>query len=346
MLKELRGAVLAVLVLTLVLGLAYPLAVTGIAQVAFPNRADGSLIEVDGKVVGSKLAAQKFEGKQYFHPRPSAVDYNAAGTSFSNLGPTNPELAKAVRINAQAILTLEEPYNPGMSFDEIPVDAVTTSASGIDPHISPADARLQSARIAAERNLSPERVAELIDEHTDGRSFGLFGEPGSERARAEPRARSGDSMTRPDQSVFTKEIIGTAVADSFLKLDPRGLIRNPVIFVVELGAVITTAIFLVDAFRGATEDLWFVGVISLWLWLTVLFANFSEAIAEGRGKAQANALRATRTTTMARLLDGREVPASELQRGDVVVVEAGRGHPRRRRGDRRRRVGGRVGDHR
>ena len=177
MLKELRGAVLAVLVLTLVLGLAYPLAVTGIAHVAFPNRADGSLIEVDGKVVGSKLAAQKFEGKQYFHPRPSAVDYNAAGTSFSNLGPTNPELAKAVRINAQAILTLEEPYNPGMSFDEIPVDAVTTSASGIDPHISPADARLQSARIAAERNLSPERVAELIDEHTDGRSFGLFGEP-------------------------------------------------------------------------------------------------------------------------------------------------------------------------
>ena len=130
-------------------------------------------------------------------------------------------------------------------------------------------------------------------------------------------------MTRPDQSVFTKEIIGTAVADSFLKLDPRGLIRNPVIFVVELGAVITTAIFLVDAFRGATEDLWFVGVIALWLWLTVLFANFSEAIAEGRGKAQANALRATRTTTMARLLDGREVPASELQRGDVVVVEAG-----------------------
>ena len=130
-------------------------------------------------------------------------------------------------------------------------------------------------------------------------------------------------MTRPDQSVFTKEIIGTAVADSFLKLDPRGLIRNPVIFVVELGAVITTAILLVDAFRGATEDLWFVGVIALWLWLTVLFANFSEAIAEGRGKAQANALRATRTTTMARLLDGREVPASELQRGDVVVVEAG-----------------------
>jgi potassium-transporting ATPase KdpC subunit len=178
MLKELRGAVLAVIVLTLVLGVGYPLVVTGISQVAFPNRADGSLIKRDGKVVGSKLAAQKFEGKQYFHPRPSAVDYNAAGTSFANLGPTNPALAKAVRINAQAILTLEEPYNPGMSFDEIPGDAVTTSASGIDPHISPADARLQSARIAAVRNLTPERVAELIDANTDNRSFGLFGDPG------------------------------------------------------------------------------------------------------------------------------------------------------------------------
>ena len=178
MLKELRGALVAVLALTLVLGLVYPAVVTGIAQVAFPNRADGSLIEVDGEVVGSKLAAQKFEGEEYFHPRPSAVDYNAAGTSFSNLGPTNPDLARAIRINAQAILTLESPYNPGLSFEDIPGDAVTTSASGIDPHISPADARLQSARIAAERDLSPERVAELVDEHTDDRSFGLFGDPG------------------------------------------------------------------------------------------------------------------------------------------------------------------------
>ncbi len=130
-------------------------------------------------------------------------------------------------------------------------------------------------------------------------------------------------MTRTDQSVFTREIVGAAVADSFVKLDPRGLIRNPVIFVVELGALITSAIFVLDAVRGSTQDLWFVGVIALWLWLTVLFANFSEAIAEGRGKAQANALRATRTTTMARLRDGREVPAPELQRGDVVIVEAG-----------------------
>jgi potassium-transporting ATPase ATP-binding subunit len=130
-------------------------------------------------------------------------------------------------------------------------------------------------------------------------------------------------MTRPDQSVFTRAIVGAAVADSFRKLDPRGLVHNPVILIVELGAVITSGIFIIDASRGHTDKLWFVGVIAFWLWLTVLFANFSEAIAEGRGKAQANALRATRTTTMARLRDGRDVPAPELQRGDVVIVEAG-----------------------
>ena len=134
-------------------------------------------------------------------------------------------------------------------------------------------------------------------------------------------------MTRPDQSVFTRAIVGAAVADSFRKLDPRGLVHNPVILIVELGAVITSGIFIIDAGRGHTDKLWFVGVITVWLWLTVLFANFSEAIAEGRGKAQANALRATRTTTMARLRDGREVPAPELQRGDVVIVEAGQAIP-------------------
>jgi K+-transporting ATPase ATPase B chain len=130
-------------------------------------------------------------------------------------------------------------------------------------------------------------------------------------------------MTRDDQSVFTKAIVGTAVADSFRKLDPRGLVHNPVILIVELGALVTSGIFVLDSVQGDTEKLWFVGVISFWLWLTVLFANFSEAIAEGRGKAQANALRATRTTTMALLRDGREVPAAELRRGDVVIVEAG-----------------------
>ncbi len=111
--------------------------------------------------------------------------------------------------------------------------------------------------------------------------------------------------------------------DSFPKLDPRLQLKNPVMFIVELGSVITTAIFVLDLARGHNGSLWFVGVITIWLWLTVLFANFAEAIAEGRGKAQASALRATRTTTVATLRDGTQVPAPELQRGDVVVVTAG-----------------------
>ena len=130
-------------------------------------------------------------------------------------------------------------------------------------------------------------------------------------------------MARASASVFSKDIVLAAIKGSFPKLDPRTQIRNPVMFIVELGSVITTVIFLLELFRGHTGDLWFVAVISIWLWLTVLFANFAEAVAEGRGKAQANALRATRTTTLARLQDGREVPAPELQRGDVVIVEAG-----------------------
>jgi K+-transporting ATPase ATPase C chain len=151
---------------------------TGFARVVFPNKSNGSLIERDGRVVGSKLVAQKFTSPRYFHPRPSAVDYNAAGTSFANLGPTNPDLAKNVRKEAQGILKLERPYNPGLTIGDIPVDAVTTSGSGIDPHISPANARLQSARIAAVRRLSKERVQQLIDDNTDGRSLGFLGEPG------------------------------------------------------------------------------------------------------------------------------------------------------------------------
>jgi K+-transporting ATPase ATPase C chain len=171
---------IAVVVLSIVFGLIYPVLFTGFAQIVFPNRADGSLIERDGKVVGSRLAAQAFMKPEYFHPRPSATtpEYNAAATTFANLGPTSVDLAKAVRDRAQAILKLEGPYNPGLAIGDIPVDAVTTSASGIDPHISPANARLQSARVAQERGVSAERVAGLIDEHTDGRFLGIFGEPG------------------------------------------------------------------------------------------------------------------------------------------------------------------------
>jgi K+-transporting ATPase ATPase C chain len=178
--RLLGRSALAVVVLTLVFGIAYPVVFTGFAQLVFSDKADGSLIERDGKVVGSRLAAQAFTKPEYFHSRPSATspEYNAAATTFANLGPTNPDLAKAVRRRALAILKLERPYNPGLAIGDIPVDAVTTSASGIDPHISPANARLQAARVAKVRGLSTDRVSQLIDDNTDGRWLGIFGEPG------------------------------------------------------------------------------------------------------------------------------------------------------------------------
>jgi K+-transporting ATPase ATPase C chain len=180
MLRDLKSALIAVVVLTAVFGFAYPAVMTGFAQVAFPNKADGSLITRNGTVVGSKLAAQAFTKPRYFHPRPSATApaYNAAGTTFANLGPTNPALARSVKAAAQAILKLEAPYNPGLTIGDIPVDAVTTSASGIDPQISPANAALQSARIAAVRRLPLATVRQLVRRNTQGRSLGFLGEPG------------------------------------------------------------------------------------------------------------------------------------------------------------------------
>ena len=179
MIQLLGRSAIAVVVLTLVFGVAYPVLFTGFSQLVFSDKADGSMIERNGKIVGSKLAAQAFTKPQYFHPRPSATspEYNAAATTFANLGPTNPDLAKAVRQRALAILKLEGPYNRGLQIGDIPVDAVTTSASGIDPQISPANAHLQSARVAKVRGLSPERVSQLIDQSTDGRWLGIFGEP-------------------------------------------------------------------------------------------------------------------------------------------------------------------------
>jgi K+-transporting ATPase ATPase C chain len=180
MLRDLRSSVVTLVVATLVLGLAFPAMVTGFAQVAFSGKANGSLVKIDGKVVGSRLAAQAFTKPQYFHPRPSATSpaYNAGGTTFANLGPTNPDLLKNIRTAAQAILKLEAPYNPGLTVRDIPVDAVTTSASGIDPAISPANAALQSRRVAAVRHLSFATVQRLIDDNTAKRSLGFLGEPG------------------------------------------------------------------------------------------------------------------------------------------------------------------------
>jgi potassium-transporting ATPase KdpC subunit len=178
--RDLKTSVIAVVVLTIVFGLAWPAIMTGFAQVAFNHEANGSLIKVNGKVVGSELAAQSFTKPQYFHERPSATApaYNAGATTFDNLGPTNSDLAKAIKQNAQAILKLEGPYNPGLKIGDVPVDAVTTSASGIDPDISPAYAQLQVRRVAAVRHMTLSAVQKLISANTDDRSLGFFGEPG------------------------------------------------------------------------------------------------------------------------------------------------------------------------
>ena len=178
--RILVASVVSIVLFTLVFGLAYPVLMTGIGQAAFPSQANGSLISYNGTIVGSTLAAQLFSSPAAFHERPSATSpaYNAAGTTFLNFGPTNPALAQLVATNAKAVLKLEEPYNPGLTIHQIPVDAVTTSASGIDPDISLAYAQLQAPRVAAVRHLPLATVEALIHENTDGRWLGFFGEPG------------------------------------------------------------------------------------------------------------------------------------------------------------------------
>ncbi|MGA7593785.1 MAG: potassium-transporting ATPase subunit KdpC [Gallionella sp.] len=175
MLKELRPALLSFLLLTLLTGIAYPLLVTGISQVTMPAQANGSLIIKDGRPVGSSLIGQSFSDPRYFWSRPSAtgpVPYNASASSGSNLGPTNPALMDAVKARVQALRDAD----PG-NRQPVPVDLVTASASGLDPHISPAAAEYQLARVARMRNLSPDAVRKLVAEHTEPRQFGILGEP-------------------------------------------------------------------------------------------------------------------------------------------------------------------------
>jgi potassium-transporting ATPase KdpC subunit len=174
--RQLVPALLILIVFTVLTGLIYPLVVTGVAQVAFPNRADGSLIERDGKVVGSKLIGQNFSAPRYFQPRPSAAGdgYDGMSSSASNLGPSNPVLISDVRKRVAVYRRVNQvPANVA-----IPADAVTASGSGLDPDISPANARLQAPRVARARGLPLGDVLAAIDDHVDAPSLGFLGERG------------------------------------------------------------------------------------------------------------------------------------------------------------------------
>ena len=162
------------LVMTVVLGVVYPTAVWGVGQVAFHGRSNGQIESVGGKDVGSRIIGQDFPLKdaQWFHGRPSAADYDGLASAASNLGPSNPELLKAIRERRQEIAKIE-----GVDVSQVPADAVTASASGLDPYISPVYATLQVARVAQERSLSPAVVRGLVEDHTTGRQLGFLGEP-------------------------------------------------------------------------------------------------------------------------------------------------------------------------
>ena len=173
--SHLRAALVSLVVLTGVTGVVYPVVVTAIAQLVFPYQANGSLIVKDGKVVGSALIGQSFDDPKYFWGRPSATSpfgYNAAASSGSNLSPTNPALVKSVQERVDA-LRAADPGNTA----PVPVDLVTTSASGLDPHISPAAALYQVNRVAKARKLDPAVVRDLVGRHTEGRQLGFLGEP-------------------------------------------------------------------------------------------------------------------------------------------------------------------------
>ncbi|HET7207817.1 MAG TPA: potassium-transporting ATPase subunit KdpC [Terriglobales bacterium] len=168
--KNLITAILMTVATTILLGIIYPLVVTGISQVMFRDKANGQLIEANGKVIGSRIIGQAFTGPGYFHPRPSAVSYDPMNSNGSQLGPTNQKLIDRVKGDVAAA----QAENPGQP---VPIDMVTTSASGFDPEITPANAAFQLPRVAKARNTSQAQLQQLIAKHTSGRQWGFIGEP-------------------------------------------------------------------------------------------------------------------------------------------------------------------------
>jgi len=176
MVRQLRSAVLALVIFTLLLGLLYPLTLTGAGQLLWPHQANGSRIERRGRVVGSALIGQDFDGRpRYFQSRPSASAYDPARTAASNLGPNSATLTSELRARLAAFLRRERPYDPALTAAAVPADALTASASGVDPDISLANARIQAHRVAAVRGLALSTVLKLIAAHGEGAAGGLFG---------------------------------------------------------------------------------------------------------------------------------------------------------------------------
>ena len=361
--KEIVNAAIGILVFTLLCGLAYPLVIEGIGQVAFPGNANGQKVFVGGELVGSKLIGQNFadvvykDGKpemqngnplttpdpRYFQTRPSGTTPadNDIATTFANYGPNSTITLAAIKSNIQAYIALERAYYPGgLTAAKVPVDAADTSASGVDPDISIATptSRRTGLRPSATCRSRPLCVSSPSTRATRAR---ILRGAGRQRAGAEPRAgpdrrrrrlmsvdtAPGNAPTeRRAISLFRRDIVCRALIDSFKKLDPRVQIRNPVMFVVEIGALITTVTWFIQLgggkALGGNDPAWYTFVISVWLWLTVVFANMAEAFAEGRGRAQADTLRSMRQETVAKCRTARPKPPS-CTRGDIVVVEAG-----------------------